>query len=143
MPLKFFLYQSRAVIAPADPGHRRILSQSIANNRRSGVTGVLHHENGLFLQYLEGQPDDVAATIARIRADPRHAEFKKLSEGPILRRYFPDFNMGTVDTRGLSVAALLDMPPDKLTFDAINTFDLIVFLAANRDRIRMEPPDAA
>jgi hypothetical protein len=54
-------------------------------NARDGITGALICRNDLFLQLLEGPEAAVEATFARIAADDRHIEVRRLT-----RRMIPD-----------------------------------------------------
>lgn len=71
-----------------------ILAVSQRNNSRQGVTGLLCHHDGSFLQFLEGEEPDVAATFARIQGDPRHRGMIEVFCGPISERAFGDWSMG-------------------------------------------------
>jgi len=64
------------------------------NNERTGVTGVLLHYNGNFLQLIEGEAVAVQETFVRISSDSRHAGIFKLHDAPIAERRFPDSRMG-------------------------------------------------
>jgi Sensors of blue-light using FAD len=48
-------------------------------NTRDGITGALICRNDLFLQLLEGPEAAVEATFARIAADDRHIEVRRLT----------------------------------------------------------------
>ena len=63
------------------------------NNRNCGVTGILLHYSGNFLQLLEGEHAAVGATYARIVADPRHTGILKLQDEEIPQRQFPDYRL--------------------------------------------------
>lgn len=64
------------------------------NNGRTGVTGILLHYNGNFMQLIEGETDAVEETFKRISADSRHTGILKLQDDPIDKRRFPDSRMG-------------------------------------------------
>jgi len=72
-----------------------LLARSRAANESCGVTGVLFHVNGVFLQFLEGEHEAVASTMKRIRADPRHDGILTLSDSEVsLGPLLPDWKMG-------------------------------------------------
>ncbi|KQM88584.1 activator of photopigment and puc with BLUF domain protein [Sphingomonas sp. Leaf23] len=71
----------------------QILAVSQRNNRRDGITGLLHHRGRRFLQALEGAPDMVEKTYARIAADPRHFAIVILSRREVAAREFGDWAM--------------------------------------------------
>jgi hypothetical protein len=81
-----------------------ILQQSQRNNARAGVTGLLCHYDGSFLQFLEGEPEAVDTVLERISADPRHQQILIVHRQPITARAFADWSMGLVEMAGLSEA---------------------------------------
>ena len=88
-----------------------ILACSERNNRRDGITGLLHHRGRRFLQALEGEAAMVAATYARIAADPRHFAMVVLSRREVAAREFGDWAMAADDGSGgvvVQVAKLVE-----------------------------------
>jgi hypothetical protein len=75
----------------ADPA--LILAASRANNRRDAITGLLYSDGARFLQALEGPVEQVEATFARIKTDPRHRAIVVLSRRSIAAREFGDWAM--------------------------------------------------
>ncbi|WP_125660171.1 BLUF domain-containing protein [Sphingomonas sp. 2R-10] len=82
----------------------RILASSRRNNRRDGITGLLHHRGRRFLQALEGEAAHVEAAYARIAADPRHHAMVVLSRREVATREFGDWAMAADDGTGSIVA---------------------------------------
>jgi hypothetical protein len=70
-----------------------ILTQSQRNNQKTGVTGLLYTDGTRFLQVLEGEEPAIAATFARIKADPRHHAVVILSDRSIETREFGGWAM--------------------------------------------------
>ena len=64
------LFASRAAAAMDADALAAIVRQGVANNPRVGVTGVLCHSGGFFMQVLEGGRDAVSRLYNRIAADP-------------------------------------------------------------------------
>lgn len=85
---------------PADLG--RIVDVSHRNNARHGITGLLLHHEGNFMQALEGAEAEVLALVERIRQDPRHTGLIVMVQQAIDRRQFPDWAMGCRNADGLS-----------------------------------------
>ena len=54
----------------------------------------LHHADGFFFQWLEGQPDNLAAIMERIERDPRHRNLTYLARGTQAERQFSRWRMG-------------------------------------------------
>lgn len=90
----YIVYVSAASTEMSDAQLVRILETSRALNQASGITGMLLHMGGSFMQLLEGPEDSLAETYARIRADPRHHGIQTLREGDLAARSFSDWSMG-------------------------------------------------
>lgn len=74
-----------------------LLETSRRNNQALGVTGMLLHQEGHFLQALEGEEAVVRQLAAKIARDPRHSGFVALHEATSDKRDFPDWSMGFHD----------------------------------------------
>ena len=59
-----------------------------------GITGMLLHCDGSFIQVIEGPKDRVMDLLRVIRQDPRHSRLGVLFEGPIKNRSFSQWSMG-------------------------------------------------
>ncbi|MEH3039004.1 MAG: BLUF domain-containing protein [Sphingomonas paucimobilis] len=81
-----------------------ILATSRRNNRRDGITGLLHVKGRRFLQALEGDPAKVEAAYARITGDSRHFALVILSRRSVAAREFGDWAMAADDGSGDIVA---------------------------------------
>lgn len=82
-----------------------LLLSARANNKRLGVSGILVHHEGSFLQALEGDPAVVARLFAKIEADRRHHRVCILLRANVQSRSFADWSMGFVASNS-SVEAL-------------------------------------
>lgn len=71
-----------------------LLLDARAFNRTCGVTGVLLHQSGNLLQYIEGPVDGVMAVYGRILKSRRHTGVIELLNQPIPQRFFQDWTMG-------------------------------------------------
>jgi len=71
-----------------------ILVSSRRKNARIGVTGMLVHMDGSFIQALEGEADSLDPLMSRISDDRRHRDFVVIARYPIAARQFPDWSMG-------------------------------------------------
>lgn len=94
MALSQLIYVSTAYQEFGDQVLERILDSSIRNNRQAGVTGMLLYSKGSFMQVLEGAPEAVDETFARIELDPRHHGVFVLSKEAVERRDFAGWSMG-------------------------------------------------
>jgi hypothetical protein len=82
-----------------------LLEQCRRRNASLGITGLLLHVGGNFMQALEGPAAEVDARFERIARDPRHAMVTKIVRLPIERRLFPGWPMGFREIRKLPQSA--------------------------------------
>jgi len=71
-----------------------ILVAARANNALLGITGLLLHINGGFLQMLEGEERAVRELYTRIAMDRRHTDPRIMLDREIPVRVFADWSMG-------------------------------------------------
>ena len=76
-------------------------------NPRHGITGVLCHGNGVFLQALEGDREEVNALYRAISRDARHHELVLLQFEEIVQRDFPGWSMVRVNAAKVNPATML------------------------------------
>lgn len=91
------IYLSSAIKKLSEAELLELLHKSEENNQALGVTGLLLYRDGNFLQVLEGEADVVRALYEKICKDPRHRGILKVSERPIQRREFGEWQMGFVN----------------------------------------------
>ena len=77
-----------------------LLAHVRAANARVEVTGMLLHQDGAFLQVLEGHADAVELVFAKIGHDPRHDRLVLLARLESATRNFADWSMGFADVTG-------------------------------------------
>lgn len=92
--MKRILYISAATSGVTDADIADILAASRRNNATAGVTGMLLHLDGGFLQILEGPEAAVDGTYRRISGDGRHKHIVTLWSEPAEQRAFRDWSMG-------------------------------------------------
>ena len=63
-------------------------------NERANLSGMLLYCSQSFLQVLEGDSDPLDATYARITADGRHTNLRRLLDTEVPGRLFGDWSMG-------------------------------------------------
>ena len=111
-PLLSITYTSSASRPFSDGDLATLLMNSRATNRRHGLTGLLLHRDGRFLQVLEGETDAVRQRYALIAADPRHGELVRVAEEDLAERRFPDWSMAyepLVDTAAADIPGYRDL----------------------------------
>ena len=64
------------------------------NNASTNVIGILLYHDSSFLQYIEGEIEDVNALFDRISADPKRVGVFVLDRADIDVRALPDWTMG-------------------------------------------------
>jgi hypothetical protein len=74
-----------------------LLEKARAKNERLGITGLLVHKAGHFLQVLEGQRGTVESLMAVIAADARHRDVVVLVRETGGARHFGDWSMALAD----------------------------------------------
>jgi hypothetical protein len=78
-----------------------LLKNARRNNEVNGLTGMLLYRDGLYLQFFEGQRNDVSNLLNRLRNDPRHKSIRILREGTLPERLFPEWSMAYRNLIGL------------------------------------------
>lgn len=81
-----------------------ILAQAQQNNSALGITGLLCHYDGSFLQFLEGDAAVVDPLFSRIASDRRHKHVLQAYRAAILTRAFADWSMALVGPDDVSPA---------------------------------------
>ncbi|WP_354687028.1 BLUF domain-containing protein [Cupriavidus necator] len=84
-----------------------VLATSLERNPRHGITGVLCHGNGMFLQALEGERQEVSQLFQSIARDPRHHDVTLLHFEETCTRDFAGWAMGQVNAARINTATLL------------------------------------
>lgn len=92
--LFFLLYVSQATAALDQTDIESLLERTRADNSNRKITGCLLHQDGYFLQMLEGERAAVLALYGKIKQDPRHCNLAIVAEGQRHRRAFPEWSMG-------------------------------------------------
>lgn len=104
-PIGYLLYRSVARPGLDQDDLDRILERSRRWNRSVGLTGCLHHEDGMFFQWIEGPRPRLFQLLEWLRDDDRHVNVTVLDQGQLSKRLFDDWEMRFSDRQ---VASLLD-----------------------------------
>lgn len=72
---------------------QNILQACKTNNKPKGITGVLLYSDKRFLQYLEGDENEIKRLYDKIKGDSRHAAVTQRDFKPIQQRLFPSWEM--------------------------------------------------
>lgn len=93
-PVLSIIYSSVARVRFSDVDLAMLLAASRMANESRGLTGLLLHRDGRFMQVLEGPEATVRQVLAVIAADPRHGDVHVLDEERIDERRFASWAMG-------------------------------------------------
>lgn len=107
MSIARLIYASRATEALSDAELEQILTVSVRNNIRVGLTGLLLYSSREFLQCLEGEREPLNQTYARILADPRHSHVMILDYSEVGKRLFADWAMQRLNPLRLDRSTIL------------------------------------
>jgi len=114
MPARPVLWSIGYVSIAPDPLSRQqldaILETSRTANTQAGVTGLLLHCEGSFLQVIEGSRADVDEIFGRIRRSPLHCDILQLFDEPIEEREFGDWAMACKQVEPGELQVLRDAP---------------------------------
>ncbi|MAW94308.1 MAG: blue light sensor protein [Leeuwenhoekiella sp.] len=72
---------------------RLLYKQTIQNNQRSQITGVLIYKDGSFFQILEGEKQTLISLFEKIKEDTRHSHILTLFSKESVR-VFEDYQTG-------------------------------------------------
>jgi hypothetical protein len=134
------LYVSRAVGPQTSTLTASILSTARENNRANGITGVLCHGQGLYLQVLEGERSAVNARYARIVADRRHRDVEMLHLEEITERRYPEWFMAHVSLSDNDPMIMMQHPKfDPYSASGAFVLQLVDKLVVSGRRIDMPP----
>ncbi len=88
------IYSSTASRPMSESDLAALLTLSRIRNHRAGISGILLYGKGQFVQFLEGEEDQVKSLVSRsIRRDRRHENFQMLYENRQQTRGFQEWPM--------------------------------------------------
>ncbi|CCQ73945.1 BLUF domain-containing protein [Magnetospira sp. QH-2] len=109
MPLSHVIYSSVFQDGLGQTDLEAILKASREKNAALGLTGILIHADGLFVQLLEGESHHVNQVLDSIITDPRHWQIHVLLKENIGERSFPDWTMAFMEEDLIQIQKLLDI----------------------------------
>lgn len=94
MVLYRLIYRSSAAVPMTDDSLLSLLERARKNNAQRGISGILLHGYGFFIQLLEGDAELVRDLYYNhICLDTRHNNLKVLHEGEATNRLYSDWAM--------------------------------------------------
>ena len=133
--MEFLVYRSEALVPTDSVEARRILETAIRRNGQDGLTGFLHREGDVFVQYLEGPRQPLQSLWKRLLVDPRHRNPTLLGRGMIGPRLFADWRMGYSSADVASFLEFLDEAAGKNLLAEASAAEAIWFLRGVRQRV--------
>lgn len=92
--MKRMIYCSQATHDVSPDELVALLDLARRKNEKAGLSGMLLYCSQSFLQVLEGEPEALASTYARILADDRHTALRLIMDADVPAPLFPDWTMG-------------------------------------------------
>jgi len=132
------LYISRATSGTTQEQIQDIQKAALRNNPAAGITGVLVHGGGLFMQVLEGPEPAVLRMYVKILDDRRHGDCEILHISPAKERVFQKWSMGIIDRGPLEFQEIAELQARRL--EAVQP---TTFIEAMRGFVRMLNAGAA
>lgn len=144
--MEYLVYRSTALVTPGSAACRDIVTVAQRKNAWLELTGFLHAEDGLFIQYLEGPAAPLWALYAQLHDDDRHRDLVLLGQGAIRRRRFRDWRLGYSEADVMCFADFLEEVSMPGAAEPTSPADAIMFLMAASIRLDLgiaEPPQRA
>ena len=101
--MKAILYLSKATVPFDRKDLKELEEKSAANNQSLGLSGYLYFDGGKFLQYLEGEEEQLMPLYEKIQQDTRHSFLCQTVED-IYERRFPEWSMKNIQTMMLELS---------------------------------------
>lgn len=83
-----------------------LLHEARGFNKIDKITGLLLHDQGQFLQVIEGPVDAIENLVHRLQRDSRHAQFEIHEDILAAKRLFPNWAMGLGELTDPTLACL-------------------------------------
>ena len=105
------LYTSTSRLQKGDPDRSliKILDASTRYNHAAGVTGLLMHGGGMFMQVLEGADAEVFRLYVKLLDDPRHTDCNVILVTSIEKRMFADWAMAAMNVPDIEFQQLQEI----------------------------------
>lgn len=91
--LYYLTYTSKMNQEMSEDKLKKLVETSQVKNAQSGITGLLISLNNTFIQYLEGEKENVKTLYGTIKNDSRHKNIEIQFEGVLESRMFSKWNM--------------------------------------------------
>ena len=126
--MRYLIYHSTALVEEGSEASRRILRSSLRNNEAQAITGFLHREDDIFLQYIEGPAAAIEALWTLLCTDRRHTGVTLVTRRLLLMRRFSTWTMGYTSRDSISFREYLEAESGKTDLGAVTADEALVFL---------------
>ncbi|QBC43771.1 BLUF domain-containing protein [Iodobacter fluviatilis] len=116
------LYVSQAASGITEEQVKDILKSAQRQNPTTGLTGVLVHGGGLFMQVLEGPEQAVLRQYVKIMDDRRHSDCQILHISPANDRIFEKWSMGIIQSDPMQFQHIAELRARRLEAVLTKTF---------------------
>jgi hypothetical protein len=116
------LYVSQAASGITEEQVKDILKSAQGKNPATGLTGVLVHGGGLFMQVLEGPEQAVLRQYVKIMDDRRHSDCRILHISPANDRIFEKWSMGIIESDPMQFQHIAELRARRLEAVQAKTF---------------------
>lgn len=103
-----------------------ILESSKKNNQTLGLTGILVHGGGMFMQVLEGPDHQVFKKYTEILEDQRHADCRIVLITTTEERAFPDWAMAVLEISNHEFQGIQEILARRQETVDVKTFSLVI-----------------
>lgn len=86
-----------------------ILSKAREFNPKHDITGMLVYRDEMFIQLIEGPPEDIQSLYGKISLDMRHSNISIIVYQNTEERLFPDWTMGYRDAGEFNINLINDI----------------------------------
>ena len=104
--LRRIIYTSVATLPLNQRSLLDLLHEARGFNTIDNITGLLIHDDGRFLQVVEGPPEPIAKLVVRLKRDTRHTLFEIHGDVRVDTRLFSDWAMGLGELTDSTLAFL-------------------------------------
>jgi hypothetical protein len=121
------LYVSQVTPGTSEEQVRDILKVSQKSNAASGITGVLLHGGGMFMQVLEGPEHTVLRKYVKILDDKRHDDCRIIHISPAEQRMFDKWSMGIINSDPLQFQHVRELKAHRLEAVQAKVFSALLY----------------
>jgi hypothetical protein len=116
------VYLSWATVQFDEAALIKLNNSNQVNNKLHGITGLLVHKRGMFLQYIEGKQAAVMELMKKLYDDPRHEGITVLHSGMRRTRRFPEWHMAFSNIVPSGITQSLNSSEDIEAVNLMRTF---------------------